>query len=199
MKKPRTVTVSCLILAALAGLATGCMSVHERQEAYHNISYFIEYLVRGDVRSAGTMLKQETDSGYAEAYRLFLPKRRSLDDEKHYFPVFLENRIERFPRIREYKRAGLIGESANGTLSIVPSNPAAREEPMRSVLKKLIFRENFDRQRVVRYIVENTRSISKRELAAGFAFVRHKMALTGDMIQIAENDGAAEWREAERE
>jgi len=176
----------------------GCTTVQQKQESLFNVCRFVEYLVRGDRVTAGTVMKREAGSRCAGLYQLFLPRFRSLDDKKRYFPVFLENRMKRFPEVREYKRAGLIGESVQGNLKIINSNPAAQEKPLKKDLEELVLRENFDRKRIIRYIMDHKKSMSEKELIEGFAHVRHTMGLTGDMIEVTDNDGELVWKKAER-
>ena len=110
-------------LTAVITFAAGCTTVKEAQERLNSLSYYVEYLVRGDTETAGKILKKEGGSRYADLYKLFLPKLRYMEDKQPYFPVFIENRRKRFPQLREYKRAGLIGESSVGYVKIIISNP----------------------------------------------------------------------------
>lgn len=193
--------VNILMLAGIAAFlftAGGCTTVQQKQERLNNVSRFVEYLIRGDRAAAGKLMKKEEGSRYTGLYQLFLPRFRSLEDKKKYFPVFLENRMRRFPEVREYKRAGLIGESAHGALKIVSSNPAAREKSLKNDLEKLVLRENFDRKRIVQYIMEHKKSILEKELTGSFAHVRQAMALTGDMLEVLDSNGESKWKKAER-
>jgi len=193
----RIAVIPCLAAAVLS--ARGCTTVAEWNARVDGIAYYVEYLVRGDMESALRTAQGEKNKRFLKIYRLFLPRRRSLDDEKYYYPVFVENRRKRFPRVREFKRAGLVGEGLDGMLKIVDSNPVAGRKPFNALLKELVLRENFDRKRIIGYILQNTKVVSEEELTAAFARVRRSLALHGDLVECTGPKGERVWRPVSRE
>jgi hypothetical protein len=179
-------------------IATGCQAGTARRNKFRDLSLYVEYLVRGDTDSASQLLKKEDTASFKDLYILFLPKLRSMEDTELRFPVFIESRSKRFGTVREYKRAGLLGEGRDGLIKIIETNPAAKEKAVRETLKPLVLKENFDRDCIISFMLQNS-SKGRKDIVKGFVQARRKLALTGDMIEAVNKEGESTWVEARRE
>ncbi|MFC1582354.1 hypothetical protein ACFL4W_02325 [Planctomycetota bacterium] len=187
---------NCLLSSVFCLLFAGCSASTRRTE---NLSSYVELLIRGDKVNAGEVLKRENNGRFLDLYILLLPKLRSLDDRNYYYPPFIEKRQYRYGTIREYKRAGLLGEGLDGRVKIVTTNPGANRAVIQGTLNDLTTRENFDREQIMGFLSQNHSGLSRKKLVAAFVKVRFQMALNGDMVEEVGADGNITWVKTKRE
>lgn len=187
-------TFILMLITALSG----CTSTIPRRSHLSNVCLFTEYLVRGDERTAYSIAAEEESSKYRRIYSLFLPRIRSLDDTFPSYPVFIENRQKRYPTVRQFKRAGFLGEGLDGTIKYVDQDKdPEKAEQERQLMADIIIRENMDREKMISFMLHNSTGLGRKELILGFSCARQALALEGDYIEVREN-GETFWKQTRK-
>ncbi|MFH1708820.1 MAG: hypothetical protein ABIF71_13010 [Planctomycetota bacterium] len=190
---------AAVALLALALAASGCIPSRTGADRSADMALFVEYLVRGDLPSALKIAGGERSPHATRNFGLLLPGYRSLDDSRPRYPVFVENRQDRYPTIRELMRGGALGEGADGMLKYVVRPGAAAPPPGEEALfRDIILRENFDRSSTIDFIVQNGAGFTRAGLAAAFARVRARTALHGDWVERLGPAGTEIWEQVDR-
>jgi hypothetical protein len=199
MMRPGPDRAAGLCLLALVLTAFACIPSRPGADRPGEMALFVEYLVRGDLPSALGIAGRERNPRAAHNFGLLLPGYRSLDDSRPRYPVFVENRQDRYPTVRELERGGALGEGADGMLKYVPHAGAAAPPPGEEALfRDIILRENFDRSSTIDFLVQNGVGFSRAGLAAAFARVRARIALHGDWVERPGPAGTGTWEQVDR-
>jgi hypothetical protein len=120
-------------------------------------------------------------------YEAFFPRFRSLEDTSGSYPVFIQKRRDRYGTVRQFKRAGLLGEGLDGRLRFVEREGDGEKAGYeKQLMQELIISENLDRESTITFIMHNCRFCTRDDLVSSFRRARRRMALTGDPFETAD-------------
>lgn len=175
----------CIAASVLVSLLSAC-SIHTPEMKFTGEKTALENQI------LGTYHQVEEDVWMVASVRAANPDSQiTLSEEKRTVLTAIQNREFNKDDIDEFKRDGVVGESAKGYLEIRPYERLNTDPEYKKLVERITEEENRDRRIIMQRIIDinpNIQASDQAEVEKVFAKLNQDSAKPGEWIQLASGE-----------